>query len=229
MTHRSFMLGAVALACACGTALAKSPVTPSNQTLDGLPGLACQAILCLSSSLQPGECAPSLNHYFGIQIFNKYGLDWDATVAARWVFLGMCPAADAPGMPARIDAIAHGAGKCDPQSLNSAFAATAYRYRKTASAGGDAGEITTYDVHPIATVNQSTLPGYCVSYNDHAWTYDLSVKYVGEPLKGGYWVKAKDFSTEQARWHAEHGGQWASGWTYSWNDPRSLLGMSHGN
>lgn len=138
-------------------------------------------------------------------------------------------AAEAPGMPARIDAIAQGAGKCDPQSLNSAFAATAYRYRKTTSAGGDAGEITTYDVHPIATVNQSALPGYCVSYNDHAWTYDLSVKYVGEPLKGGYWVKAKDFSTEQARWHAEHGGQWASGWTYSWNDPRSPLGMSHGN
>lgn len=83
MTHRSAKIGAVALACACGTALANSTVVPSGQTLEGLPDLACETILCLSSSLQPAECAPSLNHYFGIQIFKKYGLDWGATVAAR--------------------------------------------------------------------------------------------------------------------------------------------------
>lgn len=230
MFHRTFMLGAVALACACGSALAQPSATPSSQTLGGLPGLACQAVLCLSSSLQPGACAPSLSHYFGIQLFNKFGLDWGATVAARRLFLGMCPAADAPGMRARMDAIANGAGKCDPKSLNSTFAATAYRYRKTTTGGGDAGEITTYDdVQPIATVNQNALPGYCVTYNDHAWTYDLSVKYVGEPLKGGYWINAKDFGTAQARWQAEHGGQWAQGWTYSWSDPQSPQGQNHGN
>ncbi|MCD8516796.1 MAG: conjugal transfer protein TrbM [Burkholderiaceae bacterium] len=161
MTHRSAKIGAVALACACGTALANSTVVPSSQTLEGLPGLACQAVLCLSSSLQPSECAPSLSHYFGIQIFNKFGLDWGATVAARRMFLGMCPAADAQGMPARIDAIANGAGKCDPASLNSAFADTAYRYRSRTTGFGDSGETTTYDVQPISTVRQNTLPGYC--------------------------------------------------------------------
>ena len=170
MTHRSLTLGAVALACACSTALATptavSSVIPSGQTLDGLPGLACQAILCLSSSLQPAECEPSLDHYFGIQIFNKHGLDWGATVAARRMFLGMCPAADAPSMPARIDAIANGAGKCDPASLNSAFAATSYRYRTTFNGFGDSGGTETHDVQRISTVSQNTLPAYCVTYND---------------------------------------------------------------
>lgn len=239
MTHRSLTLGAVALACACSTVLATpnavssaaSSVIPSGQTLDGLPGLACQAILCLSSSLQPAECAPSLDHYFGIQIFNKHGLDWGATVAARRMFLGMCPAADAPGMPARIDAIANGAGKCDPASLNSAFAATSYRYRTTFNGFGDSGGTETHDVQPISTVSQNTLPAYCVTYNDHAWSYDLSVKYVGDPLKGGYWVKANEFSAAQARWQAEHSGQWANGWSYSWQDPRGSYnpGMFNGN
>lgn len=228
MTRRPFTLGAVALACACGTALAKSPVTPSNQILDGLPRLACEAILCLSSSLRPSECTPSLNHYFGIQIFNKYGLDWGATVAARRVFLGMCPAATAPGMPARLDAISQGAGKCDPDSLNSVFAATSYRYRTTTQGSGDAGEQVSYDVYPVKTVQQNTLPGYCVTYNDHVWTYDLGVKYVGEPLKGGYWIKAKDFSAAQARWNAEHTGQWAEGWSYAWQDPRHAAENRHG-
>ena len=241
MSRRSFTLGAVTLACACSTALA-TPTTvssavssaipsviPSGQTLGGLPGLACQAVLCLSSSLQPSECAPSLSHYFGIQIFNKFGLDWGATVAARRMFLGMCPAADAQGMPARIDAIANGAGKCDPASLNIAFADTAYRYRSRTTGFGDSGETTTYDVQPISTVRQNTLPGYCVTYNDHEWTYDLSVKYVGDPLKGGYWVKAKDFDTAQSRWQAEHSGQWARGWSYSWDDPRYPQDTHNGN
>lgn len=229
MTHRSAKIGAVALACACGTALANSTVVPSGQTLEGLPGLACEAILCLSSSLQPAECAPALNHYFGIQIFKKYGLDWGATVAARRAFLGMCPAADAPDMPARIDAIANGAGKCDPESLNRAFAATSYRYRTRTMGFGDSGDATTYDVQPIATVSQNKLPGYCVTYNDHAWSYDLSVKYVGDPLRGGYWVKAKDFDAAQSRWQADHSGLWANGWSYAWHDPRSSHGMNDGN
>lgn len=141
----------------------------------------------------------------------------------------MCPAADAPDMPARIDAIANGAGKCDPASLNSAFAATSYRYRTRTMGFGDSGDATTYDVQPIATVSQNKLPGYCVTYNDHAWSYDLSVKYVGDPLRGGYWVKAKDFSAAQARWQAEHSGQWANGWSCAWHNPRSSHGMNDGN
>ena len=233
MIHRSLTLGVVALACACSTTLATptatSSITPSGQTLEGLPGLACQAILCLSSSLQPSECTPSLNHYFGIQIFNKHGLDWGATVAARRMFLGMCPASDAPGMADRIDAIANGAGKCDAQSLNSAFAATSFRYRKKSTGIWGSDDATNFDVESIPTVSQNILPRYCVTYNEHAWTYELSVKYVGDPLKGGYWVNAKDFEPAQARWQAEHNGQWANGWSYSWQDPRYKQEANHGN
>ncbi|WP_322997172.1 TrbM/KikA/MpfK family conjugal transfer protein [Castellaniella sp.] len=54
-----------------------------------------------SARLRPGECSPSLEHYFGIKRFNRHGLDWDATVAARRSFLGQCPAAADPGMPER--------------------------------------------------------------------------------------------------------------------------------
>ena len=63
-----------------------------------MPALACEAVLCLSSSLQPGECAASLNHYFDIRKYAKGMLDWEATVDARRFFLGMCPVAAEPGM-----------------------------------------------------------------------------------------------------------------------------------
>jgi len=232
MTHRSLTLGAVALACACSTALATpnalSSAVTSSDTLVGLPKLACEAILCLSSSLQPSECTPSLDHYFGIKVFNRHGLDWGATVAARRAFLGTCPVGDTPGMPERMDAIANGAGKCDPDSLNSAFAATSYRYRKSTFDFRHMDD-SRYEVEKISTVSQNTLPRYCVAYNDHAWTYDLSVKYVGEPLKGGYWVKASQYEAAQARWLADHGGQWSKGWTYSWHDPRNSSEDHHVN
>lgn len=38
----------------------------SAQELTGDVRLACEAILCLSSSTKPGECSPSLRKYFGI-------------------------------------------------------------------------------------------------------------------------------------------------------------------
>lgn len=114
--------GALALACVL------APVAHANGTIElltGIPRLACEATLCLSSSLRPGECSPSLNHYFDIKKYNKRGLDWSATVAARRAFLSECPASGENGMAQRIDAIARGAGKCDAGFLNSNYAGTA--------------------------------------------------------------------------------------------------------
>lgn len=88
MKHLPAAVGVLAFACASFPALALSSGEPSNNLLSGKTRLASEAILCLSSSLQPGECAPSLSHYFDIKIFRKGRLDWGDTVNARRAFLG---------------------------------------------------------------------------------------------------------------------------------------------
>ncbi|WP_417276819.1 TrbM/KikA/MpfK family conjugal transfer protein [Castellaniella sp.] len=216
--------GALVLACALAPLVQASDAA---DLLTGIPRLACEATLCLSSSLRPGECSPSLDHYFGILKYSRHGLDWGATVAARRSFLAQCPAATDPGMTQRIEAISHGAGKCDADYLNRSYADITYKWRQR----GYRYDATTgtqepvYEVHALDTVTLTQLPAWCVAYNDHAWTYELSVRYVGRPTMGGRWVKAEDFDAAQARWDADHGGLWASGWNFSLSDPRQRTGL----
>lgn len=58
----------------------------AGDMLTGDTKLACEAILCLSSSTRPGECSPSINRYFSIK--HK---KWSDTVNARRNFLRLCP------------------------------------------------------------------------------------------------------------------------------------------
>jgi len=82
--------------------------------LTGDTKLACEAIVCLSSSHQPSECSPSLQRYFGIHK-KKLG----DTIKARKDFLKECPASnESSEMRALTDAIANGAGRCDADYLN---------------------------------------------------------------------------------------------------------------
>ncbi|MGG5149231.1 TrbM/KikA/MpfK family conjugal transfer protein [Alcaligenes aquatilis] len=207
--------GALALACVLAPA---THAVAADGLLTGIPRLACEATLCLSSGLRPNECSPSLDHYFDIKKYSKHGLDWSATVDARRSFLSQCPASADQGMSERIDAISRGAGKCDPEYLNRAYADTAYKWRKH-EYGGDSGQ-TVYEVHPLPTVTLDQLPTYCVVYNDHAWTHKLSVRYVGRPSMGGHWVETQEYDAAQAKWEADHSGLWASGWSFSLTDPR---------
>ncbi|WP_169295538.1 TrbM/KikA/MpfK family conjugal transfer protein [Advenella sp. EE-W14] len=206
--------GTLALCCVSLSANAQSA-----SVLGGTEGKACEAILCLSSSLQPGACTPSLNHYFDIKKYSKGVLDWPATIDARRAFLGMCPSSNAPGLSERIDAISRGAGKCDPEYLNSAYAGTSYKYQKRQNRFTSDNDYIYSNIIPIKTVTNDKLPAYCIAYIDHAWTYDLSLKFVGTPLKGGYWVKASDYEAAQAKWQADTSGQWAKQWEYSWKHP----------
>lgn len=199
MKHLPAAVGVLAFACASIPALAQPSGEPSNDLLSGTTRLACEAILCLSSSLQPGECAPSLSHYFDIKIFHKGRLDWSDTVNARRAFLGMCTA----------------------DYLNSVYASTSYRYKRRKTSWHGEDYTLPFDVHPIKTVTLDTLPSYCVAYNDHEWTYELGIQYVGEPLKGGHWVKAAHYDTAQAKWQTDHSGTWAKGWTFSWANPNT--------
>ncbi|CAM5208213.1 hypothetical protein OURE66S_03577 [Oligella ureolytica] len=86
LMKRLTVLGALVLSCASVSSHAQS-----SDTLSGTTRLACEAILCLSSSLQPGQCKPSLNHYFDIRKYRKGSFSWGRTVDARRAFLDMCP------------------------------------------------------------------------------------------------------------------------------------------
>jgi len=82
----------------------------SAGVLGGTEGLACQALLCLSSGTRPSECSPSLSRYFDI----RKSKPWK-TIRARMNFLSLCPTSGATGNLA--SAIASGAGYCDMNSL----------------------------------------------------------------------------------------------------------------
>lgn len=83
--------------------------------LEGDEKLACEAILCLSSSTRPSECAPSLGRYFGI-----VKRLWSDTVRARANFLELCPLDDMDSgvKSAWLKALARGSGVCSAADLN---------------------------------------------------------------------------------------------------------------
>lgn len=205
-------IGALAFACASLPSYAQS-----SDVMTGIDALSCKALLCLSSSLRPGECNEALSHYFDIKKYTKGILDLEKTINARFNFLAICPMAVTPEITERRRAIARGAGRCDPEFLNATYGKTIYRYKSRNWGFGS----SYYDISAIQTVTMSALPSYCVAYNDHAWTYDLSTKYVGNPQTGGYWVKASDYDAAQAKWNAEHSGMVGSSWLYSEEYPRS--------
>lgn len=135
---------------------------------------------------------------------------------ARQAFLNQCPVSSSPDMDDRIKAISKGAGRCDADYLNSTYKSVLYRFKVRRD---PLGQVYYDDITTVPTVTKTDLPAYCVTYNDHAWTYDLSIKYVGNPLRGGYWVKARDYDAELAKWEAEYTGDWADQWQYSLRHP----------
>ena len=72
------------------TALMMTPNAPviAQELLTGTVRLACQAVLCLSSSERPSECSPSLSHYFSLK-----GKTSAKTARKRTNFLALCPKA----------------------------------------------------------------------------------------------------------------------------------------
>ena len=87
------------------------------------------------------------------------------TREARKEFLQQCPdtSQDAQ-MASLVDTISISAGNCDAAALNSSF----WRLN-------------------------STLPAYCATYADHAYTDITPPVYVGLPERGGLWVEQVDY------------------------------------
>lgn len=161
--------------------LCVSPVRAEGEggILTGVTRLACEAILCLSSGVRPGECSPSLTHYFGIT-----RKKWSDTLDARMDFLSLCPSSSEPGMPGLLNAIVNGAGRCDAALLNRVLKKS-YSYEDCNDNYWDIGNrCRTVTVSYI----DDRLPGYCQAYTSHEWSYKLGVRYQGEKMKGGRWV-----------------------------------------
>ena len=153
--------------------------------LTGDTALACEAILCLSSGVQPGECTPSLDRYFGISFD-----DWFKTVRARLAFLELCPVSNqTPQMTSLINAISNGAGQCDPTSLNATLRMWC--------------GVSTYQGYNAVCISD-TLPDYCSAYFTNAYTNFSSntPRYVGTPKTGGYWVAAQDYTAALSSYNA---------------------------
>lgn len=124
-----------------------------KKELTGDTKLACEALLCLSSSERPSECNPSLHRYFNIS--HKHLKD---TLNARKAFLSLCPAVDDDKqMPSLVNAIANGAGRCDLAGLNQ----NAWQQCHTRRVW-DSNE-NTISCNP-------QLPSYCKAYYSHSYT-----------------------------------------------------------
>ena len=146
----------------------------ADEVLTGLVKLSCEAILCLSTGSPPNECSPSLTHYFDIDFD-----DFSDTIDARIKFLNLCPvSAQTPQMQSLVQAIAHGAGRCDAASLN----ATLLSYTGGVIGGFGAGCIS------------STKPTYCSVYEGHEYTdlgqgahYVTDAHVVVSSQPSGFW------------------------------------------
>lgn len=157
------------------------PVHAADE-LTGDTRLACEAMLCLSSGVQPGECAPSLSRYFGI---NKK--KWSDTLNARRAFLNLCPVSSDPGMPSLVEGIVNGAGRCNAELLNRVLSRDV-----VALECKDEGQFWNSDGERcrevIIKVIDDKLPSYCKAYTTHEWSWKLGVYYEGDKMHGGKWV-----------------------------------------
>lgn len=179
--------------------------TTDSSLYTGTVRLACEALLCLSSSAGSAQsaCNPALSYYFGIN--ERYLSD---TLASRLNFLQQCPVANqSPEMSSLVNAISRGAGRCDAASFN----ATLQRYR-----------IDSSGKYWLETSDKA--PDYCRAYQQHAYTdlVDTTPRYVGTVEEGGYWVEPGNYDAELAKYQkaleerkkAEEleAAQWRGGW-----------------
>lgn len=73
----------------CILTLTTLSASASQKFLEGDVKLACEAVMCLSTSTRPGECTPAINKFLAIQMSGVGALK--ATIDARKNFLKLCP------------------------------------------------------------------------------------------------------------------------------------------
>lgn len=187
---RKLALASVGLISVCGSS------AHAQDLFTGDVRLACEAILCLSSSQRPGECSASLTRYFDIS-----HTKWSDTLQGRIDFLNQCPTAHDvnAGMPVLVKAIANGAGRCDAAYLNNYLAKMETKTVCTKQYSYSESTCKTEKVKVIG----ATKPVWCSAYENHGYTDITAARYVGTPDNNGRWVDGNKFDVEQAKWQAE--------------------------
>ena len=140
--------------------------------LSNIQTLACESILCLSSAVQPSECNPALNYFYGIK-----GDKISETLDLRRAFLNKCPDSSAPGMPSLINAIVNYSSPfCTLEHLNHNLVEVRILVKY--------GRFK-YDAKIIKVVNPE-LPAACRNYYNalinHEYTAYTQLSYVGTDL-----------------------------------------------
>jgi hypothetical protein len=152
--------------------------------------LSCEAMLCLSSGVRPGECSPALSRYFSITDEKK-----SKEIRKRLNFLNICPLVDPDQALTKLKSdIANGAGRCDTGSLNSSNREIVSVYTCKIGNTTTRNYLTDQPQYECEQRNISVvsekLPTYCVSYINHQYTTQLDVKYSGEKINGARWIDA---------------------------------------
>ncbi|WP_392561081.1 TrbM/KikA/MpfK family conjugal transfer protein [Orbus sturtevantii] len=156
----------------------------NNNELTGDTKLACEALLCLSSSTRPTECAASLARYFGIKDPKK----WAKTVIKRKNFLKLCPTSDDnqinPIVENIIDDVTPIRTDCTAEEFNKLVEKTIRRERSE-----DGIVSTTY------YRTKTTVPDYCENLAKKSYldvklpTYSCSGNYYkDEDWKNGFYT-----------------------------------------
>lgn len=188
------LTAALAAICMAGAASAQELFTGDKR-------LACEALLCLSSSAGTSEpaCQPSLRRYFSI---TKRRLR--DTIRARGDFLKLCPTAEqTPAMRVLVDALAAGAGWCDAATFNATLGYSSI------------DPVTGLEVIIIGNVMPTTCMAIYTNPNTSYPTDLLVPRYVGLPERGGLWADPADYerllAEYEARVAAEGAARAASG------------------
>lgn len=171
--------------------------------LTGDTRLACEAILCLSTSQRPSECRPSLRRYFGIHRRKSW-----QTRRARRSFLNLCPASHADAsMVSLLDNIVNAADNCTAEALNKSTRFTGHLLRARRRMNDDSIFYHYEYYYENTTEHKDQLPQYCKAYFQHEYT-DFSLAgitpiYIGKKGEGGFWAEYQNKAKAQKQYEAE--------------------------
>lgn len=129
----------------------------ASEELTGDTKVACEVILCLSSSTRPSECNAPISKYFSIRVYHHGSFSPSRTIKARKNFLNLCPVSNHDNkMSSLVEAMSNQLDEnlCKASQLNKTVDKYHGQYRIT-----------------------TTLPSYCNALFNHEYTNLKLPKY----------------------------------------------------